>query len=1394
MDFKSTLRAITLELRHELEGKYDPEGGWHPGDLERRLAAIGVRRDRSSVPVDELPHLSVEDREARRVVDAFLTSRTEADQSREAAIADFVREAAYGWANRLLALRCMEARGLIDEVILLKETYGGRSLQHQRLAKKEPERCAGEDEGLLAALFDEFTRRAKELPLLFDPKASEVALRPAVAALKRCIGLLSGTIAVKGQEAATDEVFTAPDALGWTYQYWNTEEKARVFEKVRTDQAKIQGTEIIPATCIYTDPYIVKFLVQNSLGAMWMGMNPGSHLCETWDYYVRGADRAPATKKAVSEITFLDPACGSGHFLIEAFEVFYSLYIEEAKITEPAKICASILERNLYGIDIDERAVQIAALALVMKAKEKAPDFVPRQVNIVATNIRLPNSKEHLETFLHKHPEDAPLKPALLAIFEGLSHADELGSLLQIEEPVERELQVLKAKYETAGVPMEQQGLWKEYAVPIQGKLPLGIASYSLWKQNVVNRLHQHFSAEAQEIDLATAFFGEAVSKGLSLTDMLTRRYDVIAANPPYMGSKNMGPVLKGYIQRHFPAGKRDIYAAFIMRSINLANIGGRVAVVSQQSWMFNKYFQKLRSGNPNSSVLDATSVECLAHLGPNAFADLSGEVVSAAAIVLSIHVDRRHHILAFRMTDLDGPALKAQSLADTVRVDDSKRRFRVAQVDITRLPGAPVVYWLRESLLQLIHRLKRLSSTSTVCEGLHPTDTPRFVRYWWEATNEKRWAWYSRGGEFRRWSGLNRTKIDWSVSGDRLRLTGKAIIPSADRYFTPGITYTDFASGTMAARILDASHIFSDAAPAIFPERASTQAVLATVNSRFFTVVMRALSPSPFHFRTGYVAMAPFPDLPFPTPVDPIVDCILQLARVEASRDPTEGTFRPYRIIAANSLRDAYRADTVEVEACASVLHALEGIVERKVFTAYGIENEDLAAVLDETGTPAGWYPTILGYDAFPPLPDIITLPQDLIEQIIQGARRTMPPEDLANLKRQLRELYEAGPSKSMSNGTQEGADEIEEDLDDDVDVPGAGNPIPAETFIDELSRKLQINPISIFWLLKELRDQEKVVCPSELRGFSENYVSFIVLHLLGHRQSSEQPDDNAEPNRKIQDLIIPISDGTGETKLLARVREIIAEDFGTKSVQTFEREFHESVGKHLGEWLETEFFKRHISQFKKRPIVWQLESTPGGSGKRQGRRSVRKTSAFSCLVYYQLLDSDLLPKLRTQYVGPLRVSIQTELRSLETMTSRTAEQDARRLELDKTMEELKAFDARLDQAASVGFASDSLDMLVTSEPLDKWISQGEQFAPPVSKDAFLAQERKYDPGLNDGVRVNIAPLQRAGLLTTDILSKKDVEKALSDRAEWRADERRWCREGKLPRPGWWDATGVGR
>jgi hypothetical protein len=293
-------------------------------------------------------------------------------------------------------------------------------------------------------------------------------------------------------------------------------------------------------------------------------------------------------------------------------------------------------------------------------------------------------------------------------------------------------------------------------------------------------------------------------------------------------------------------------------------------------------------------------------------------------------------------------------------------------------------------------------------------------------------------------------------------------------------------------------------------------------------------------------------------------------------------------------------------------------------------------------------------------------------------------------------------------------------------------------------------------------------------------------VLRLLGHRWPKEIEAGDRLPAWADSDGIIPLTEGVGEPTLLERMRERIAEDFGPDRVNVIEQEFRQIIGTSLGAWLATQFFPRHSSQFKKRPIAWHIQSSRS-NGQRGRRGKANAPPAFSCLVYYHRLDGDLLPKLRSQYVGPLRTRIQTELGGLERLEARTADQDERRVQLDRLLDELKDFDSRLEQVITAGFRAPVLDSIATQEPLDKWTSRDGRAPHPTTREAFLAQEQRYDPDLNDGVRVNVAPLQRAELLAVDVLAAKDVEKAIADRASWRADERRWCREGKLPQPGWW-------
>lgn len=717
---------------------------------------------------------------------------------------------------------------------------------------------------------------------------------------------------------------------------------------------------------------------------------------------------------------------------------------------------------------------------------------------------------------------------------------------------------------------------------------------------------------------------------------------------------------------------------------------------------------------------------------------------------------------------------------------------FRPLQSRFLTVPQAPLCYWLRERFFELLAG-RTLGDVADVCQGLATADDARFVRFVWEVpphewprpVRARRWVPFEKGGGYGKWFGHHFWAVDWEHEGARIKATPGPRVQNEQHYFKEGWTYSYMARGSLGLRTTDTKTVFSHLASTIFFREFADQGP-PLINCRFGSSVVRSLSAK-IQLNESYVARVPLPQQ-IPDSLARAKSACVALKRGIVALDPIERSFGGLPVRGA-SLTEAWRNLANEADAVASVLHTLEARSEREVFSAYGIADADLQAVVDETGTPAGWFPLIAGYDQVPLLSSGLEIPAGFLEPLACEPRRTLPTGDLDGIRRKLRALYEAGPGAKTE--ADEGAAEADDDEEEDeAAASGARIPIPTETFLEELAQKLEIHPISIYWLLRELREKDGVVSKPELVRFVEDYLSVTVLRLLGHQWPRQIEDREPLPTWADRDGIIPLTEGTSEPALIARVRTRLAEDFGPDRAGAVEREFHEITGKSLALWLASDFFKRHISQFKKRPIAWQLTSAPASNGKRRGRATSQGAPALACLVYYHRLDADLLPKLKTQYIGPLRTSLQTELGALEKMPKRSADQDARRLELEGKLEELKAFDARLGQVILEGFASPALDKVAAKEPLDKWTSRDGRNRAPDTRDAVLAQERRYDPDLNDGVRVNIAPLQRAGLLAADVLAVKDIEKAIADRAEWRADERRWCREGKLPQPGWWPSA----
>lgn len=725
---------------------------------------------------------------------------------------------------------------------------------------------------------------------------------------------------------------------------------------------------------------------------------------------------------------------------------------------------------------------------------------------------------------------------------------------------------------------------------------------------------------------------------------------------------------------------------------------------------------------------------------------------------------------------------------------------FRPKQSRFLTIPQAPIPYWLRDRFFELLSG-PTLDDVADVCQGPSTADVSRFLRFTWEVvlnswglpTSRRRWVPLEKGGGYRKWFGYHFWAVDWENGAARVHAFPGSYLRNEASYFKAGWTYSHVARGSLGFRLLSGDVLFSDKSAGVIAN--SAKRIPGTVlNSRLSSFIARSLAQS-LDIREGYVSRMPLPTCEQKASED-VEDVCIELKKVLTAAELTERTFKlPEKN--GRSLAETGLNLRSRLEACSAVLHTLEGVSEGEAFAAYGLDHDDVDSVLTEMGTPAGWGRLLVDYEKIPPLPDGVKTDPDLLAPLKDYPRINRTLDELADLKRRLRALYEAGPGASPVTDEEAGACDSDDEESEEAAVSGACIPIPPETFLEELSQKLEIHPISVYWMLRELRERDGVVCLPELRRFVSDHFSVMILRVLGHRWPRQVEANEPVPDWAQASGIIPITEGAGAESLISRVRKRIAADFGAERVSAIEREFEEIMGVPLEVWLARDFFRNHISQFRKRPIAWQLQSTPetsSGAGNGRGKRTKRKPRAdrapiFSFLLYYHCLDDQLLGSIRTQYAHPMRLRMETELRELERIDAkaRTADQEERRANLIVRIEELKDFEARLEGVEEAGFESEALSKIVGKEPLDKWTSRDGKKEHPCERDNFLAQEKRYDPDLNDGVRVNVAPLQKAGLLAADVLAAKDTEKAISDRAEWRADERRWCRAGKLPQPGWW-------
>jgi hypothetical protein len=706
--WKRGARAIlTDEVRSLLEGVY------------------GLDRTGRLVSPDRLPIVQQdpEVKETYERVAGQLADERAAGLAAVDAAEKLVREVAFTHLNRFVAFKMLEVRGLIRETMRRGPDSNGFKFYLADHPEDEARWRGGDiDTAYRRFLLWQSGQIAREVRVLFDPDNLASRLFPRPPALKEILKLLNDEVVAPA--------WAEEETIGWVYQYFNEREKADVFRRLYKEKQKIRREDIPAATQLFTPRWIVSFLVQNTLGRMWLQMHPDSRLAEKMDLLVPLAGEIPTVLgKPVKEITILDPACGVMHFGLVAFDLLVEMYREEiahagepgwpptASVATEAEIPAAIIAHNLHGIDIDLRAVQLAALTLYVKAKTINKTAVLRESNLVSADI-LPFRREDLTAFLAEMRFTDPIYERVLrALWPRLRELSEVGSLARLEADIARVV-----------AEERKRRAREEREVPLLADQMTGssrqAADKDAWwfvEEQITIALHHYAKVAAERGADATFFVGEA-TKGLQLLELMRRRYDVVLTNPPYL--TNFTDTLKAALARDYPTAKSDTYAAFIVRCVEWTRDGGRVGMITQQSFMFLSSYEKLRS-----NLHDSVAIEAMAHTGTRAFEEISGEKVNTTIFALR---NEPSTILRDNTESWYARLVKRphKSYALQAALRDGSDTFCIKQHQLRAISGSPLVYWISNAVRESFDQLPSLADLVQPKQGLATADNFRFLRF----------------------------------------------------------------------------------------------------------------------------------------------------------------------------------------------------------------------------------------------------------------------------------------------------------------------------------------------------------------------------------------------------------------------------------------------------------------------------------------------------------------------------------------------------------------------------------------------------------------------------------------------------------------------------------------
>lgn len=745
-------------------------------------------------------------------------------------------EVAYTWFNRLVAIRILQMNGFIDRVLLFDNpAIRVPHIVSEARQGRFPKMSDGERIRLRGLLGDA-GKTYEQFALLIT------AFCHATPILQRCFGsindytelLLPDDILDEGKfvdklnktDFISEEDYKTTELLGWLYQFYIAERKADVFASFKSGH-KAEADDIAPATQIFTPNWIVKYMVQNTLGRIYLDNNPHVELEEKMTYLVPQSDSALNddshiyTYSALEDLKVIDPACGSGHILLEAFDLLFDMYIDEYYSRREA--IENIFAHNLVGIDLDTRAKQLATFALLLKACQKDDSFLSAEVMPRVMDVPKPHGLDKYA--LHQACLDFiggyedVVAEELTGNIEEMKDMDTLGSIMRF---------------------------------PLDDMRPMIATCYEQWMEEDMGNCPENVRRILPYIQVMLA---------------LTDQYSCVIANPPYMGAGNMNSTLSEYVKTYYAEGKADLFSVFMLMGMERLQANGKMAQINMQSWMFLSSFEKLRN-----HFLQDYCIDNMLHLGARTFDELSGEVVQNTAFVLTnAEADDKTQGMYYRLVDGKNCADKERLLLSNIyRNEDGNHIYypNVAQNNFEKIPGCPVGYWLGANWGETFAKYEPLGNSFTFKKGMSTGDNLRFTRNWNEVSyaniaftcksNEEslslsqKWYPINYGGTFRKWYGNQDSVANWMHDGEEMKANATILnkgghwsryITSTDRFFKEGLSWNAISSGDICVRYFDKGFIFCSASMCGYGN--SILPVIGLLNSKVSIDVLKVFAPT---------------------------------------------------------------------------------------------------------------------------------------------------------------------------------------------------------------------------------------------------------------------------------------------------------------------------------------------------------------------------------------------------------------------------------------------------------------------------------------------------------------------------------------------------------------------